>query len=231
MLKYTEKNHRPNGPIWSMRHMAAYQHYHRTTKSSNCILIHASEHLERRVSTLADKNASTELPDHWTILHELWLGTLVQNWREFMQYQLDEFTSGVSETRRRSMFKADFFRTGLLLPYRYPTDVQGYSKSQLNDGYNKQSFAFSGAQHWRIEIAFGSSNSAGGNWETHIWRAICGIPRSFEEMHDGAQIPPTEGNSPPQLCSKEVNAGKSFFVCYQWQLKHNSASGRYRFAR
>jgi hypothetical protein len=95
VLKYVERNDRPNNPPWSIRRMAVYQNFNQATMSSDSILIRSSERAKKRIHDLAMDGSIASLPTHWTFLHELHLGTLSHNWQELIQYKEAEFSKTV----------------------------------------------------------------------------------------------------------------------------------------
>jgi hypothetical protein len=85
-LNYVELNNRPSDSNkWSIRQMGVYQRYNTATMDSNCILIQSSNQAQRRILELSNDSGLGNLANHWSILHEVYLGTLGQDWGLFLQ--------------------------------------------------------------------------------------------------------------------------------------------------
>jgi hypothetical protein len=84
-LKHVEFNNRSGNNRWSLRQMAVYQRFDTSSKMSESVLVQTSTQVQKRILELSKDGGLGELSNHWTILHEVYLGTLGQNWAIFLQ--------------------------------------------------------------------------------------------------------------------------------------------------
>ncbi|KAI9774961.1 MAG: hypothetical protein M1840_000177 [Geoglossum simile] len=86
MLKYVECHGRPGTTNpWSVRQMAVYQNFNDSTKLSSCLLIQTSVRAQKGISEAVQDGDTARIFDHWSCLHELYLGTLSDNWAAYIK--------------------------------------------------------------------------------------------------------------------------------------------------
>jgi hypothetical protein len=76
--------------------MAIYQRYNAVRKFSDCCLIQTSARVKSRISGMIKDGSIAELSNHWTHLHEVYLGALSANWEEYFVYIESRASSLVS---------------------------------------------------------------------------------------------------------------------------------------
>ena len=120
-LKHVELNNRSGNNQWSLRQMAVYQRFDTSTKILGCVLIQTSTQVQKRILELSKDGGLAELSNHWTILHEVYFGTLGQNWAMFLQSINIEVGSTVSHLHSYYMILAQNPRIYTTSPKRMET--------------------------------------------------------------------------------------------------------------
>jgi hypothetical protein len=94
-LLHTERNGRDHHPF-SIRQMAVYQKYNFSITTSDCILVQPSLQVRKRIADLLTDGGMAKLPDHWTFIHEVYLGSLSHNWQSCISWNDKMFSEVVS---------------------------------------------------------------------------------------------------------------------------------------
>ncbi len=85
LLKYVEHNGRVED-CWSIRQMAFYQKFNTCHNMSQSLLIQASDQVQKRIFQLVRDGHWADFPNHWTLFHEIYLGTLSHNWAAYIEW-------------------------------------------------------------------------------------------------------------------------------------------------
>jgi hypothetical protein len=103
MFKHVESK---PGPLiaWSIRQMGVYQTYNTSTKTSSSLLMQTSAAVQKRVFELAQNGGISQLPNHWKNLHEIYLGTLSNNWSDYIKLLNEEISEIVSKAKHSVKF-------------------------------------------------------------------------------------------------------------------------------
>ncbi|PMD43573.1 hypothetical protein L207DRAFT_300392 [Hyaloscypha variabilis F] len=110
ILKHVEG--KPGSQIpWSIRQMGIYQSYSTSTKTSSSLLLQSSARVQKFIFDLAQDGGITQLSNHWTHLHEIYLGTMSSGWTDYIKL-LDEKVSDIENdvrfTRREMPSRVTF---------------------------------------------------------------------------------------------------------------------------
>ena len=93
ILKHVEA--KPGSQIpWSIRQMGIYQSYSTSTKTSSSLLLQSSARVQKFIFDLAQDGGITQVSNHWTHLHEIYLGTMSSGWTDYIKL-LDEKVSDI----------------------------------------------------------------------------------------------------------------------------------------
>jgi hypothetical protein len=74
--------------------MGVYQSYNTSTSTSSSLMIQTSARVQKFIFDLAQSGGITQLPNHWTHLHEIYLGTVSSGWTDYIKL-LDEKVSDI----------------------------------------------------------------------------------------------------------------------------------------
>jgi hypothetical protein len=103
MFKHVESKPGPQ-IAWSIRQMGVYQSYNTSTRTSSSLLIQTSAAVQKRVFELAQNGDISQLPNHWKNLHEIYLGTLSNNWSDYIKFLDEEISEIVSNAKYSARF-------------------------------------------------------------------------------------------------------------------------------
>ncbi len=70
---------------WSIRQTAIYQRHQTCSATSDCILIQAPDSIQRRFFELVEDGSMAHFINHWTSLHEVYFGSITQNWAAYIK--------------------------------------------------------------------------------------------------------------------------------------------------
>ncbi|KAH8812190.1 hypothetical protein F5884DRAFT_304687 [Xylogone sp. PMI_703] len=76
--------------------MGIYQKFDTHIEASNCILVQSSARVKSRIGEIMRDQSIKDLPNHWTHLHELHLGTLSCNWDSYFA-SMNECLSNINQ--------------------------------------------------------------------------------------------------------------------------------------
>jgi hypothetical protein len=66
--------------------MAVYQNFNYATKTSSNILVQTSQNVQKQVFELVQEGMMSKFPDHWKNVHEIHLGSLSNNWIDYIKF-------------------------------------------------------------------------------------------------------------------------------------------------
>ncbi|KAG9229548.1 hypothetical protein BJ875DRAFT_546881 [Amylocarpus encephaloides] len=85
-LKHIEPHFRSGVTFpYSLRQCSILQTFSPQTRFSGAILIQTPSLVQNRIFSLAKNGAITKLPEHWTYLHETFLGRITYNWKKYIK--------------------------------------------------------------------------------------------------------------------------------------------------
>ena len=65
--------------------MAVFQASDFDTKQTEYFLVQASANVQMRFRKCSDDGSIAKVPDNWTAVHQLVLGTITRNWRDYIK--------------------------------------------------------------------------------------------------------------------------------------------------